>query len=132
MPEIEIQFRTEAEYHRLRSIRDKYGVQWRGMLIQGAKHLEGRDTWFVPPDDESRGDQLSARGTEFEDPQSRSTEEPPDPQRYDSHTGTQSTSGDQDPNLPFFDSRGSLRIVERNADREPRGREGSHSVRSDR
>ena len=42
MPEIEIRFASDREYERLRHIRDKYGVQWRGMLIQGAKHLEDR------------------------------------------------------------------------------------------
>ena len=41
MPEIEIRFANDREYERLRRIRDKYGVQWRGMLIQGAKRLEG-------------------------------------------------------------------------------------------
>ena len=41
MPEIEIRFASDCEYERLRHIRDKYGVQWRGMLIQGAKRLEG-------------------------------------------------------------------------------------------
>ena len=41
MPEIEICFGSEGEYERLRDIRDKYGVQWRGMLIQGAKQLKG-------------------------------------------------------------------------------------------
>jgi hypothetical protein len=42
MPEVEIRFASDREYERLRQIRDKYGVQWRGMLIQGAHHLEGR------------------------------------------------------------------------------------------
>ena len=42
MPEIEIRFASDREYERLRHIRQKYGVQWRGMLIQGAKRLEGR------------------------------------------------------------------------------------------
>jgi hypothetical protein len=41
MPEVEIRFVSDWEYERLRHIREKYGVQWRGMLIQGAKHLEG-------------------------------------------------------------------------------------------
>jgi len=41
MPEIEIRFASDREYERLRHIREKYGVQWRGMLIQGAKRLEG-------------------------------------------------------------------------------------------
>ena len=41
MPEIEIRFTSDREYERLRHIRDTYGVQWRGMLIQGAKRLEG-------------------------------------------------------------------------------------------
>ena len=41
MPEVEIRFVSDWEYERLRHIREKYGVQWRGMLIQGAKRLEG-------------------------------------------------------------------------------------------
>lgn len=43
MPEIEIRFASPDEYERLRTIRDKYGVTWRGMLIHGATRLEGRD-----------------------------------------------------------------------------------------
>ena len=43
MPEIEIRFISRDEYERLRTIRDKYGVTWRGMLIHGATRLEGRD-----------------------------------------------------------------------------------------
>lgn len=42
MPEIEIRFASDQEYERLRRIKDKYGVHWRGMLIQGARRLEGR------------------------------------------------------------------------------------------
>lgn len=41
MPEIEIRFISDHEYKQLRRIRDKYGVQWRGMLVEGAKRLEG-------------------------------------------------------------------------------------------
>ena len=40
MPEIEICFASDREYAHLCHIRDKYGVQWRGMLLQGAKRLE--------------------------------------------------------------------------------------------
>ena len=40
MPEIEIRFASRDEYERLRAIKDKYGVTWRGMLIQGAERLE--------------------------------------------------------------------------------------------
>ena len=42
MPEIEIRFASDREYERLRHIREKYGVQWRGMLILGARRLEDR------------------------------------------------------------------------------------------
>ncbi len=42
MPEIEIRFASDREYERLRHIRNKYGVQWRGMLILGARRLEDR------------------------------------------------------------------------------------------
>jgi predicted HTH transcriptional regulator len=58
MPEIEIQFASDAEYERLRAIRDKYGVTWRGMLLFGAQRLEGRvlphargATWRFPSTD---------------------------------------------------------------------------------
>lgn len=53
MPEVEIRFRSESEYRRLRTIRDRHGIQWRGMLIQGAKRLEG-GSLPVPALDESR------------------------------------------------------------------------------
>ena len=43
MPEIEIRFASPDEYERLRTIKDKYGVTWRGMLIHGATRLEGGD-----------------------------------------------------------------------------------------
>jgi len=43
MPEIEIRFASPDEYERLRAIKDKYGITWRGMLIHGATRLERRD-----------------------------------------------------------------------------------------
>lgn len=49
MLEIEICFANDREYERLRHIREKYGVQWRGMLIQGAKRLEGHRRTTAAP-----------------------------------------------------------------------------------
>lgn len=43
MKEVDIHFPSEEEHNRLRAIRDKHGVTWRGMVIQGAKELVGSD-----------------------------------------------------------------------------------------
>lgn len=43
MRKAEIYFGGDEEYRRLWNIRDRYGVTWRGMLIEGAKFLEEQD-----------------------------------------------------------------------------------------
>lgn len=43
MPIAEIQFASREEYEFLRAVRDRHGVQWRGMLLQGARQVEGFD-----------------------------------------------------------------------------------------
>jgi len=43
MRKAEIYFGGDEEYRRLWTIRDRYGVTWRGMLIEGAKFLEEQD-----------------------------------------------------------------------------------------
>ena len=120
MPEIEIQFRSEAEYRRLRAIRDKYGVQWRGMLIQGAKRLEGRELRFAltpekpdrerrqsEPDDTNRDEQPVEPSTDTE------THETP------ARSDTSTTDHRLDPRL--FDANGTLRTVEAEANRRDGG-----------
>ena len=111
MPEIEIQFRSEAEYRRLRAIRDKYGVQWRGMLIQGAKRIEGRDLRFaLTPDDpdrerrQSEPDGTDRGGQPIESPTDAETHETP------ARSDTSTTDHRLDPRL--FDANGTLRTVE--------------------
>lgn len=41
---ISIQVENDDQYERLQEIREKYGVTWKGLLIQGAFHLERLDT----------------------------------------------------------------------------------------
>jgi len=108
MPEVEIRFRTDAEYRRLRAIRDKYGVQWRGMLIQGAKRLEGRDIQFEPSDegldsDRSAGQpvQNAKRGMEAH-PQSVE-----DSDLVDGQSGENAKESDREDQFTF-DAQGSL------------------------
>lgn len=43
MRTIEIKYRSDEEYRRLWNIRDRYGVNWRWMLIEGAKHIQEYD-----------------------------------------------------------------------------------------
>jgi len=117
MPEIEIRFRNETEYHRLRTIRDKYGVQWRGMLIQGAKRLEGRETWFTDQkrsdaSTESHRSHVSER-SHGQEPRRR--EELRESSRHDSPGG--SAEGHK-PTSSLFDSRGSLRTLDTEAHHE--------------
>lgn len=116
MPEIEIQFRSEAEYRRLRSIRDKYGVQWRGMLIQGAKRLEGRELRFaLTPDDpdrehlQSEPDGTDRGGQPIESPTDAETHETP------ARSDTSTTDHRLDPRL--FDANGTLRTVDSETNR---------------
>jgi hypothetical protein len=110
MPEIEIQFRSEAEYRRLRAIRDKYGVQWRGMLIQGAKRLEGRELRFaLAPDNRARERRQSEPAVA--DHEDRSVEPPADSEPHESSgPDTATTDCRFDPRL--FDANGTLRTAE--------------------
>lgn len=43
MPAAEIKYGGDEEYRRLWSIRDRYGVTWRGMLLEGAKFIQEHD-----------------------------------------------------------------------------------------
>ena len=43
MPEAEVRFASREEYEFLREVRDRHGVMWRGMLLQGARQVEGYD-----------------------------------------------------------------------------------------
>ena len=81
MPEIEIEFASDAEYERLRTIRDKYGVTWRGMLLFGAQRLEGS----VLP-------RLRAVSREFSYVDSGTTTEPRGRQLTPSRTGCEGGS----------------------------------------
>ena len=110
MPEIEIQFRSEAEYRRLRAIRDRYGVQWRGMLIQGAKRLEGRELRFaIAPDTHNR----KRRQTEPDvaDHENRSAEPPTDSKPNES-SGPDTATTDRQLDSHLFDANGTLRTAE--------------------
>ena len=110
MPEIEIQFRSEAEYRRLRSVRDKFGVQWRGMLIQGAKRLEGRELRFaLTPDNQAR--ERRQPEPDVADRGDRSVEPPADNEPHEpSEPDTATTDHRLDPGL--FDANGTLRTAE--------------------
>jgi hypothetical protein len=117
MPEIEIRFRNESEYHQLRMIRDKYGVQWRGMLIQGAKRLEGGDRWFS---DSRKADTVTGRSPESQsDPthghESGKREESPDSGRDDSLSRC---AEDHNRATNLFDSCGTLQTLDTEANHE--------------
>ena len=110
MPEIEIQFRSEAEYRRLRSIRDKYGVQWRGMLIQGAKRLEGRELRFaLAPDNQARERRQSER--DVTDHGDRSVEPPADSELHES-SGPDAATTDHRLDSYLFDANKTPRTAE--------------------
>ena len=110
MPEIEIQFRSEAEYRRLRAIRDKYGVQWRGMLIQGAKRLEGRELRFaLAPDNQARERRQSE--SDVADRGDRSVEPPADSEPHESSRPDTGTT-DRQLDTRLFDANGTLRTAE--------------------
>jgi hypothetical protein len=107
MPEIEIQFRSEAEYRRLRAIRDKYGVQWRGMLIQGAKRLDGRALRFaLTPDDSSLERQHPT--SEEVDPSEHPVESLDDTEPHDTASDPDTTSTDHQRESRLFDASGRL------------------------
>jgi hypothetical protein len=117
MPEIEIQFRSEAEYRRLRAIRDKYGVQWRGMLIQGAKRLEGRALRFaLSPDDLSPERQHPS--TEEIGPSVQPIKSLDDIDPHDPASGPDTTSTDHHRESRLFDSSGRLLIEAREMNHE--------------
>ena len=43
MPEIQIDWHSREEYERLRDLRDRHGLLWRGVLLEGAKNAESLD-----------------------------------------------------------------------------------------
>ncbi|MES3160521.1 MAG: hypothetical protein PPP55_03005 [Halorubrum sp.] len=109
MPEIEIQFRSEAEYRRLRAIRDKYGVQWRGMLIQGAERLEGRELRFaLAPDDQDR-DRPSE--VDIADRSDRSDTSPTDTETHKTPARSDKPTTDHRVDPHLFDADGTLRTI---------------------
>jgi hypothetical protein len=110
MPEIEIQFRSEAEYRRLRAIRDKYGVQWRGMLIQGAKRLEGRELRFALAPDTHDGKRRQTE-SDIADCGDRSVEPPADSEP-DESPGADTATIDRRLDTRLFDANGTLWTAE--------------------
>lgn len=68
MPRAEIHYDSDEEYRRLREIRDRYGVMWRGILVEGAKFLEEHGLIGVnaPPYLESNGGDQYASLAGFE------------------------------------------------------------------
>ncbi|WP_251344541.1 hypothetical protein [Haloplanus halophilus] len=43
MPEIQVDWHSQQEADRLRNLRDRHGMVWRGVLLEGAKHAESID-----------------------------------------------------------------------------------------
>ncbi|TKX37051.1 hypothetical protein EXE51_08230 [Halorubrum sp. CGM5_25_10-8B] len=43
MPEIQVDWHSRQEADRLRKLRDRHGMVWRGVLLEGAKHAESID-----------------------------------------------------------------------------------------
>ncbi|WP_042665993.1 hypothetical protein [Haloferax sp. ATB1] len=43
MPEIQVDWHSQQEADRLRDLRDRHGMVWRGVLLEGAKHAESVD-----------------------------------------------------------------------------------------
>ncbi|QLC35656.1 hypothetical protein EFA46_015460 (plasmid) [Halarchaeum sp. CBA1220] len=43
MPEIQVDWHSQEEADRLRDLRDRHGLVWRGVLLEGAKHVESID-----------------------------------------------------------------------------------------
>jgi hypothetical protein len=43
MPEIQVDWHSQQEAERLRDLRDRHGMVWRGVLLEGAKHAESLD-----------------------------------------------------------------------------------------
>ena len=41
---ISIQVEDDNQYERFQQVREKYGVTWKGLLIQGTFHLEAQDS----------------------------------------------------------------------------------------
>lgn len=110
MPEIEIQFRSDAEYRRLREIRDKYGVQWRGMLIQGAKRLEGRDIRFALSEERPQSaQQLVQEPVEAPDGDAQSVSRPDTSARHEHHEVELDAPPDDQGDPFLFDANDSLR-----------------------
>ena len=52
---ISVQIEDDEQYERLQQVRAKYGLTWKGLLIQGARRVEEDDPYGedVESDDES-------------------------------------------------------------------------------
>ena len=40
---VSIEVEDDEQYERLQEIRERYGVTWKGLLMQGVLHLENQD-----------------------------------------------------------------------------------------
>lgn len=43
MREIQITWQSRSEYERVSEVRERHGLHWRGMLLEGGKHAESYD-----------------------------------------------------------------------------------------
>lgn len=76
MPEAEVRFSSTEEYELLRAIRDRHGVMWRGMLLQGARELEryDRQCALLQPSPVSRDAPVARQSFLVTDPSATSEE----------------------------------------------------------
>ena len=50
---ISIKVEDDDQYEYLQEVRERYGVTWKGLLVQGAFHLESQDRTLEEGEDES-------------------------------------------------------------------------------
>lgn len=48
---ISIQVEDDDQYNRLQQVREKYGLTWKGLLVQGVFHLENEDAALAEDDE---------------------------------------------------------------------------------
>lgn len=48
---ISIKVEDDDQYEHLQEIRERYGVTWKGLLVQGVFHLEGQDRTLEEEDE---------------------------------------------------------------------------------
>ena len=111
MTSTRIVIKDDRQFERLEAVRERHGVNWRGMLIQGAKRLEGRELRFaLTPDDPDRERHQSE--PDVTDRGEQPVKSPTDTETHETPANPDTSTTDHRLDSRLFDANGTLRTVE--------------------